>query len=179
MGTCLYYVRSVDCTILPAISSIASTQAKATEESDQRAKQLLDYLTTLSNAKVRFYASNMILNVHFDASYLSEPGAKSRAAGVYFMGDVPQDGKPISLNDNIFVVCGILKFVSALAAEAKLGTLFINGKETKIICLILEEMGHPQPPTPVHCDNKTATGIANGTVKKYRSRSMECAIYGS
>ena len=75
------------------------------------------------------------------------------------MGDVPQDGKPISLNGNIFVVCVILKFVSASAAEAELGGLFINGKETKIIRLILEEMGHPQPPTPVYYDNKTATGL--------------------
>ena len=136
-------------------------------------KQLLDYLATLPNAKVRFYASKMVLNVHSDASYLSEPGAKSRAAGVYLMGDVPQDGKPISLNGNIFVVCGMLKFVSVSGAEAELGALFINGKETNIICLILEEMGHPQPPIPVHCDNKTATVIANGTVKKHRSILME------
>ena len=27
-------------------------------------------------------------------------------------------------------------------------------------------MGHLQPKTPIHCDNKTATGIANDTVKK-------------
>jgi hypothetical protein len=26
-------------------------------------------------------------------------------------------------------------------------------------------MGYPQPPTPVHCDNSTAVGIANNTVK--------------
>ena len=58
-----------------------------------------------------------------------------------------------------------MKFVSASAAEAKLEALFINGKETKIIRLILEEMGHPQPPTPVHCDSKTATGNTNDTVK--------------
>ena len=89
IGTCLYYVRAVDCTILRAISSIASTQAKATEETEQRVKQLLDYLFTLPNAKVRFYVSKMILNVHSDASHLSEPGSKSRAVGVYFMGDVP------------------------------------------------------------------------------------------
>ena len=71
------------------------------------------------------------------------------------------------MNGNIFVVCGILKFVSALAAEAELGALFINGKETKIIRLILEKMGHPQPPTLVHCDNKIATDIADDTVKKH------------
>ena len=34
-------------------------------------------------------------------------------------------------------------------------------------------MGHPQPPTPIHCDNTTAVGIANETVKKHRSRPME------
>ena len=89
IGTCLSYDRASDCTILRAISSIASTQAKATEETEQRVKQLLDYLFTLPNAKVRFYVSKMILNVHSDASHLSEPGSKSRAVGVYFMGDVP------------------------------------------------------------------------------------------
>jgi hypothetical protein len=163
----------VDCTILPAISSIASTQANATEETERRVKQLLDYLATLPNAKVRFHA------VHSDASYLSEPGAKSRTAGIYFMGDVPQDGKPILLNGNIFVVCGMLKFVASSAAEAEGGALFVKGKETKILRLILEEMGHQQPPTPIHCDNKTATGIANDTVKKHRSRSMGMRYFGS
>ena len=83
------------------------------------------------------------------------------------MGDVPQDGKPILLNGNIFVVCGILKFVAASVAESELGVLFMNGKEAKIIRLILEEMWHPQPPAPVHCENKTATGIMNDTVKKH------------
>ena len=105
---------------LHAIGSIASTQAKATEETERRVKQLLDYLATLPNAKVRFYASKMVLNVHSDASHLSEPGTKSRAAGIYFIGDVPQDGKPISLNGNIFVVYGIFKFVAASAAESRI-----------------------------------------------------------
>ena len=118
---------------------------KATEETERRVKQLPDYLATLPNTKARFYVSKMVLNVHSDASYLSEPGAKSRAAGVYFMGEMPQDGKPIDLNGNIFGVCGILKFVSVSAAEAKLGALFINGKETKIIHLILEKWGIHSP----------------------------------
>jgi hypothetical protein len=115
--------------------------------------------------------------VHSDASYLSEPGAKNRTAGIYFLGDVPQDGKPILLNGNICIVCGILKFVASSAAEVELGALFVNGKEAKILRLILEEMGHPQPPTPIHCDNKTATGFANDTVKKHRSRSMEMRYF--
>ena len=46
-----------------------------------------------------------------------------------------------------------------------------------MIRLILEEMGHKQPPTPIHCDNKTATGIANNTVKKQRSRTFEMRFF--
>ena len=35
IGTCLFYARAVDCTILPAISSIASEQANATEGTEK------------------------------------------------------------------------------------------------------------------------------------------------
>ena len=55
--------------------------------------------------------------------------------------------------------------------------MFINAKEGKIIRMTLEEMGHKQPPTPMHYDNITATGIANDTVKKQRSRSMELRFF--
>jgi hypothetical protein len=53
----------------------------------------------------------------------------------------------------------------------------MNIKDGVILRLILTELGHKQPPTPVHCDNKTATGIANDTVKKQRSRSMEMRFF--
>ena len=43
--------------------------------------------------------------------------------------------------------------------------------------LVLEELGHPQPATPVHCDNSTAVSIANDTVKKQRSRAMEMRFF--
>ena len=46
-----------------------------------------------------------------------------------------------------------------------------------IFRMTLEELGHPQPHTPVHCDNATAVGIANNTVKRQRSRSMEMRYF--
>ena len=60
------------------------------------------------------------------------------------MGSVPVNGRPIKLNGAIFIMCGILKFVvaSAAEAEAELEALFINAKEGKIIRMTLEEMGH-------------------------------------
>ena len=55
--------------------------------------------------------------------------------------------------------------------------MFLNSKETKIIRLTLEELVHPQLPTPMHCDNATAAGIANNTVKQQQSRIMEMRYF--
>ena len=85
----------------------------------------------------------------------------------------PQDDKPIKLNGAFFVLCTILRLVAASAAEAELGALFLNAKQAKIFKITLEEMGHPQPPTPVHIDNSTTVGIVNNTIKRQKSRSME------
>ena len=80
----------------------------------------------------------MILNIHSDASYLSETRTRSRVAGKFFMGSTPVKGQPIVLNGAISILCGILKCVVATASEAELGALFLNFKEGKIIRLILE-----------------------------------------
>ena len=42
------------------------------------------------------------------------------------------------------------------AAEADLGALFFKCQEAVPIRITLEEMGHPQPPTPFQFDNSTA-----------------------
>lgn len=177
VGAALYYARAVDMTILTALSSIASEQAQATERTVAKVNQLLDYLSTKPKAVVRFTKSNMILNIHSDASYLSESRARSRVAGQFFLGSTPEKGVPIKLNGSIHVMTSVLKFVVASAAEAELAALFLNCKEGKVLRLVLEELGHPQPPTSIHCDNKTAAGIANDTVKKQRSRSMEMRFF--
>jgi hypothetical protein len=165
----LYYARAVNITVLMALSSIASKQTRGTINTMVKAKQLLDYLATHPDATIRFRASDMILNVHSDASYLSESKAHSHACGHFFMGWSPKDGDPIKLNGAFFTLCAILRFVVASAAEAELGALFLNCKEGIIFRLTLEELGHPQPRTPVHCDNATTVGIANNTVKQQRS----------
>ena len=177
IGSILYYARAVDITVLMALSSIAIEQSKGTTSTMEKAKQLLDYLATYPDATIRFRASDMIMNVHSDASYLSEANARSRACGHFFMGWTPTDGDPIRLNGAFFTLCAILRFVVASAAEAELGALFLNCKEGMIFRLTLEELGHPQPRNPVHCDNATAVGITNNTVKRQRSRSMEMRYF--
>jgi hypothetical protein len=89
---------------------------------------------------------------------------------IFFMGWRADPTKPIKINGALFTLCAILRIVLASAVEAKLGALFLNCKQAMTIFrLTLEEMGHPQPPTPIDCDNSTAVGIANNTVKWQRS----------
>ena len=54
VGSFLYYARAVDMTILHALSEIASEQANPTERTKKKVDQLLDYMATNPNAKIRF-----------------------------------------------------------------------------------------------------------------------------
>jgi hypothetical protein len=70
VGSISYYARAVDMTVLIALSSIAVEQTKAMKKAMAQCTQLLDYLSGHANAKVGLHASDMILNIHSDASYL-------------------------------------------------------------------------------------------------------------
>ena len=71
-------------TILTALSEIASQQASPTEKTMERVNTFLDYMATNPNAVIRYYASDMILNVCSGASYLTAPKSRSRAGGHFF-----------------------------------------------------------------------------------------------
>jgi hypothetical protein len=126
VGSILYYARAVDMTLLAALSTIAINQTKAPTQTMEQCIQLLDYLACNQNPKVRFHASDMVLNIHSDASYLSESGAQSCACGHFFMGWMPKNGEPVKLNGAFYTSSSIMRFVVASAAEAELGALFHN-----------------------------------------------------
>ena len=75
IGGVLCYRRSVDLIVLPALGYIASEQASATKSTKKKCEQLLDYIATNDNAKIRYYASNMVLKFHLYAYYHSETQA--------------------------------------------------------------------------------------------------------
>jgi hypothetical protein len=87
----------------------------------------------------------------------------------FFLGWMPRDGEPIRMNGAFHVSTTILQFVVTSAAEAELGALYHNCHTGVIFRLTLSDMGHPQPRTPVHCNNATVVGIANNTIKRHRS----------
>ena len=63
------------------------------------------------------------------------------------------------------------------AAEAEIGAGYINAREVLPIRVCLEEMGHPQLPTPLAVDNTTAVGFANKTIKQKMSKSIDMRFY--
>jgi hypothetical protein len=82
-GSVLYHARAVDPTVLMPLNDIVTEQTKATEKTQAATNQMLHYLATHPDAIIRYHASDMILNIHSDASYLSVSNARSRLGGFF------------------------------------------------------------------------------------------------
>jgi hypothetical protein len=171
VGTLLYYSRAVDPTLAAALSTIASQQTNGTQAVLDACKQLLDYVASHPNASIRYCASDMILALDTDGSYLSEPEGKSRAAAYCYL---TKQNDPDFHNGAVLVLSAIIKHVMASASETELAALFYGCKEAIPLRTTLEEMGHPQPgPTPVTTDNTTAVGLTLNTMAPKASKSMD------
>jgi hypothetical protein len=163
-GSVLYYARAVDPTVLMPLNDIATEQTKATEKTQAATNQLLDYLATHPDATIRYHASNMIVHIHSDASYLSVSNARSRLRGLFFLGNKTPEQD--TLNRSIINVASVIKNVFASAAESEVGAYFHNAQSGAPLRVTLTELGHTQPPMPLRTDNSTAFGILNETIKQ-------------
>jgi hypothetical protein len=123
-GSILYYARAVDPTILMPLNDIATEQTKATEKTQAATNQMLDYLSTHPDATIQYHASDMVLHIHSDTSYLSVSNARSRLGGLFFLGNKPP--KQETLNGSILNVAAVIKNVVASAAESEAGACFHN-----------------------------------------------------
>ena len=170
VGVVLYYARALDSTFLVAVNKVSSAQAKPTQAVLMAAENMLLYAATHPAAELVFYASKMDLIVHSDASYLSETRSRSRAAGVFFLGDRLH---PEIINAPILCISSILDVTVAAATEAEYGTAFVNTKQTAPLRITLNDLRHPQAPTLMFIDNKAAVGIANETVTQRHSKAMD------
>jgi hypothetical protein len=108
-GSVLFYARTVNPTVLMPLNDIATEQTKATEKTQATTNQLLDYLAKHPDATIRYHASDMILHIQSDASYLSVSNARSHLGGLFFCGNKsPQQDK---LNGSILNVASVIKNV--------------------------------------------------------------------
>jgi hypothetical protein len=109
-GTLLYYARSVDPTLIMPINVLASEQSNTTEVTAEKVIKLLNCCNTHPETKIRYHASDMILHIHSDASYLLENEAKSRAGGFFYMGNTSKNDKKFT-NGAILIISKVLKHV--------------------------------------------------------------------
>ena len=110
--------------LLVALGTLASQKSKSTANTLNTLTQLLNYCATHPTATVTYHASQMILHIDSDASYLSESHACSRSGGHFYLSSTPHP----TPNGAIFTECTIMKHVMASAAEAEVGALFKNGQ---------------------------------------------------
>ena len=104
---------------------------------------------------------DMILDLRSNASYMSEPESKSRAAGHFYLS---KNKGEIFNNGAVMTLFNIVKHLLASASESEAAVLFYNCKAAIPLRLTLEEMGHPQPKTPVTSYNTTALGLIKKTL---------------
>ena len=143
------------------MSSTASCQSKATEKLEEEVKYFLDYCATHPNSGLRFVANDMILVLHSDASYNSEPQSKSRTAGHYYLSKINDENFN---NGTVLTFSNIINHVMTSDSEAEVAALFYNFKAAIPLRISLEEMGHHQPKTLVTTDNTTSQGITTKTM---------------
>ena len=116
----------------------------------------------------------MILHSQSDASYLTRSHGRSVVGGYHFLGDIDE---PTRTNGAILPICTIIPVVVGSAAEAEYAGVFVNGQEAFHLRNILSDMGYPQPPTIIFCDNKCAVGLANDNLKEKRSKAIDMRFH--
>ncbi len=140
----------------------------------KKAEQWLDYCPTQEKAIITYKASKMILAVHIDAGYCNKKKASSQAGGQFFLSN---DETFPPNNGTILTNTTIMKAVMSSVAKAELRTLYLNAKEAVYLQQILEEIGHPQPKTPMQTNNTTAEGVINNKIQPKRTKAMDMQFH--
>eukprot|EP00804_Cyclotella_cryptica_P014004 CCRYP_002480-RA/>CCRYP_002480-RA protein AED:0.39 eAED:0.39 QI:0/0/0/1/0/0/2/0/237 len=164
IGVFLYYARAVDCTMLPALGSLATQQFAPTQNTLLKIHQSLDYAMTHPDAMITYHASNMIIAIH----------TCSRAGGHFFLSE--DDPFPCN-NGAILTLAQIIKPVMSSAAKAELGALYINAREAIPQQHLLNELGHHQPITPIQINNSMAIGVVTNIIQPKRTKAMDMQFH--
>jgi hypothetical protein len=111
----------------------------------------------------------MLLTVFSDASFLNRPNSGSTIGGIHTLSD----HSPGKLNASVHAESSGIPVIVSSAGEAELASAFGNAKIAHDERTILRNLGYPQPPTPIYCDNECTIGLANNALRKKQSKSMD------
>ena len=125
------------------------------------AAYLLNFCARNRSPKVRYYASDMQLCGHTDASYLSVSKARSRAAAYFYVSTdygalLPSNHKlklPARPNGAIHVMSTVMQQVLSSATEAEVGANFYGCQDAVPLRNTLDNLGHVQGAALIITDN--------------------------
>jgi hypothetical protein len=155
--------------MLEAVTRLASLQSQPTVNLMKSLDRLIGHVAKHPNHCRTIRPSNMLLQRHSDASYLPLPNSGSKAGGYITLGD----HTPNFLNSPLHCMSTIIPVVVASAGEAELAALFAYMQILIMLCSTLTNLGHPQPCTPVWCDNEFVKGLCESSVRPKKSKSMD------
>jgi hypothetical protein len=103
-------------------------------------------------------------------------GRHAAVLGFFYMGVADIDDTTI--NRAVLASTTTMKPVLSSASETEIGTLFINCKKATILQTTLQEMGYPQPATPMQTNNSTVCRIVNNNIKHQQSHAIVMRFSG-
>ena len=105
-----------------ALKSLAEVQTNPTIETAKQITHLLNHSAKYSDAVSEYRRSGIIFHEYSDNSYISEPEARIRAGGYFFLG--PKSNTQIKVmppeNGAVHVECSIMINVVVSATEEEL-----------------------------------------------------------
>ena len=104
----------------------------------------------------------MILTIDSDAAHL----VKKKEVGLLDILNSLSD----TINGALLVECKTLRHVETAG-------IFHNAQVAVPLRYMLEQLGHPQPPTKIKTDNATASGFVHDNITQKRSKSWDMRKY--
>ena len=126
------------------------------------AAYLLNFCAKNCNPKLRYYASDMQLCGHTDASYLSVSKARSRAAAYFYLfieygALLPPNHEsklPARPNGAVHVMSTVMRQVLLSATEAEVSATFYVCQDAVPLRKMLADLGRVQGATLIITDNE-------------------------
>jgi hypothetical protein len=123
----------------------------------------------------------MFLAVLSDASYLSRPHARSVTSSFHYLSRVPLSGLPADaptfVNGPLSCHFNVIPVVCFSVQEAEYAGFFAAARLADEERRILHNLGYPQPPTLLLCDNECAVGLVTKTMTPRLSKSIDMRFH--
>ena len=181
IGAFLLYARAVDNAMLKALGALPPRQASPAEAAAGSVAQLLNCASTHPSAELHCVASDVILWIDSDASYLSESKARPARGGCHFLS-ATQPTRPSHLCHSALSLLQARRRARCAPFCEKLCLLPLKPKSAGCsaaaktlapLAPALEELGRAQPPAPLKTGSAAAGGVANDAVKQKRSKAID------